>query len=477
MKARTFLRMMGLILFPILLMSTLAFSQDLSHRWGIGFTGGPVKMVLGQADLSTIEQWAGLSVRYGFSSRLAIDLNTSYGWVYPRNSKGGSQFAHISHYHTLLMPVWTQLVYTPLPEESFRPFFSIGGGILDWEIRDISNTTSSLERGKSIAGHGDIANGTLVAGLGLEKVFSDKVGTSLFFRFHYIFKGNEDTIGLSYDGGPVDDNRGIAEAGIELRFYSTSHRDSDGDGIEDRLDVDPKHPEDFDNFEDYDGEPDYDNDGDGIPDSLDHCPNKAEDLDGFQDTDGCPDYDNDKDGIPDSLDKAINQPEDLDGFQDKDGIPDPDNDQDGIPDVRDKCPNAPETINGYHDDDGCPDEKPKSMLNKGGRIILRGVHFQSGSASLTTDSYSILDTVYESLAQNPDVEVEIRGYTDSIGSRAFNLHLSQKRAEAVKQYLVNRGIEPKRIQAIGYGEEDPIASNATKTGRAQNRRIEFIRIK
>jgi len=75
------------------------------------------------------------------------------------------------------------------------------------------------------------------------------------------------------------------------------------------------------------------------------------------------------------------------------------------------------------------------------------------------------------------VEVEIRGYTDNIGSWKYNLRLSQKRAEAVRQYLINRGIDPKRLRAVGYGEANPIATNATAKGRAENRRIEFVRIK
>ncbi len=475
MEARTFRIWLTTALFLFLgFYFSSVRAQDLQQRWGVGFYGSGIKMVLGQTDLSTIEQWAGMSIRYGFSSHLAMELNGAYGWVYPRKP-GGSQFAHTSHYHTLLTPVWLNWVYVPFPNLGFRPFVSLGGGLLDWEIRDIKNTTSFIERGEYVKG--DVINGILVAGIGLEKFFADKVGASLFFRFHYIFKGNEDTIGLSYEGGPSDDNRAVVEAGLEFKFYNASHKDTDGDGIEDRLDLDPLHPEDFDNYMDYDGEPDYDNDGDGIPDSLDHCPNRAEDLDGFQDKDGCPDYDNDKDGIPDSLDHCPNKAEDIDGFQDKDGCPDLDNDQDGIPDVRDKCPNEPETVNGYKDDDGCPDKKPAPPMKKGAHIILRGVNFESGSAALTPESYAVLDTVYESLARNPEVEVEIRGYTDNVGSWKYNLRLSQKRAEAVRQYLVNRGIDPKRLRAVGYGEADPIATNATARGRAENRRIEFVRIK
>ncbi|RKZ09225.1 hypothetical protein DRQ05_00070, partial [bacterium] len=249
--------------------------------------------------------------------------------------------------------------------------------------------------------------------------------------------------------------------------------DNDNDGIKDAVDKCPDLAEDFDGFQDDDGCPDLDNDGDGIPDVDDHCPNEPEDFDGVEDSDGCPDVvqDSDNDGVPDNLDKCPLKAEDVDGFQDEDGCPDLDNDNDGILDKEDQCPNEPEKFNGYMDEDGCPDERPIEE-----RLILKGVHFESGSASLTPDSYVVLDQVVRSLMAYPEVKVEIRGYTDSVGSWEYNLKLSQKRAEAVKQYLVNSGIDPNRIIAKGYGEADPIASNKTAEGRAENRRIEFRRL-
>ncbi|MCK4237410.1 MAG: OmpA family protein, partial [Candidatus Krumholzibacteria bacterium] len=201
--------------------------------------------------------------------------------------------------------------------------------------------------------------------------------------------------------------------------------------------------------------------------------NEPEDFDGFEDHDGCPDImqDSDSDGIPDDMDKCPLQAEDIDGFQDEDGCPDLDNDLDGILDVDDQCPNEPETFNGYMDEDGCPDERPIEE-----RFILRGVNFESGSAALTPDSYAILDQVVRSLMAYPEVRIEIRGYTDSVGGYEYNLKLSERRADAVKQYVINSGISADRITAKGYGEDDPISSNKTASGRAENRRIEFHRL-
>ncbi len=248
--------------------------------------------------------------------------------------------------------------------------------------------------------------------------------------------------------------------------------DNDNDGIPDLKDKCPNDPEDTDNFEDEDGCPDNDNDKDLIADVEDQCPMVPEDLDGFEDGDGCPESDNDEDGIADTLDHCITIPEDRDGFQDNDGCPDPDNDLDNIPDSLDKCPDVP----GDADNNGCPKAKPKAKEIKRGRVILRGVNFEFGKAVLTGDSYAILDRVYQSLVEWPEIKVEIRGHTDSIGSSWANRRLSQRRAEAVRDYLIQRGITSNRLVAKGMGENEPIADNATAEGRALNRRVELHRI-
>lgn len=217
-----------------------------------------------------------------------------------------------------------------------------------------------------------------------------------------------------------------------------------------------------------------DRDGDGIPDEVDQCPDVPEDKDGFEDQDGCPDFDNDKDGIYDAQDQCPTDPEDRDGFQDLDGCPDPDNDKDGIPDSLDKCPNQPETMNGYKDDDGCPDEKPIEIKQT---MTLTGVNFKTASAELLEDSYYMLEKVYNSLEAFPNVKVEIGGHTDNQGGESYNIALSNDRAKAVMNYLVERGISADRITARGYGKTRPVASNDTPEGRAKNRRVEVVPVK
>jgi outer membrane protein OmpA-like peptidoglycan-associated protein len=252
--------------------------------------------------------------------------------------------------------------------------------------------------------------------------------------------------------------------------------DNDSDGIPDLKDKCPNAAEDTDGFEDEDGCPDPDNDGDGILDVDDQCPKIAEDFDGIEDKNGCPDGDNDKDGIPDTLDKCPNDPEDIDKYEDDDGCPDIDNDKDGIQDLKDKCPNEPETINGVDDDDGCPDEKKKDApMPK--HQILKGVKFPSGSVEMTFESHQYLDPIIKIMKEYPNVEIEIRGHTDSIGKYESNMRLSQKRADSVRRYLISQGIDPTRMRAVGFGPSSPIADNRTAAGRAANRRIEIVRIK
>lgn len=264
--------------------------------------------------------------------------------------------------------------------------------------------------------------------------------------------------------------------------------DRDGDGYDDQADRCPDKPEDFDSFEDGDGCPDIDNDGDGILDAAEwngaayvnhdrkgsrDCRDTPEDKDGFEDEDGCPDEDNDGDGIPDTRDRCPNQAEDLDNFEDEDGCPEDDNDGDGILDAQDKCPNEPEDIDGDQDDDGCPD-----LLAKvdGCRISIdQKVFFALDKSDVDAQSFGLLNDVSTVLTQHPEITLEIGGHTDSQGSKAYNLGLSQRRVDAVLSYLRGRGIAAERLSARGYGESTPIESNRSAAGRAKNRRVEFIR--
>lgn len=140
-----------------------------------------------------------------------------------------------------------------------------------------------------------------------------------------------------------------------------------------------------------------------------------------------------------------------------------DSDGDGILDSADACPGTAAGVR--VDARGC-------VLQE--RIELKGVNFNTGSAELTASSADTLDKVVDALRRYPEMRVEIQGHTDSQGNRDFNIQLSQQRADAVRMYLVNKGIAARRLSARGVGPDQPVASNGTAAGRAQNRRVELV---
>jgi outer membrane protein OmpA-like peptidoglycan-associated protein len=236
--------------------------------------------------------------------------------------------------------------------------------------------------------------------------------------------------------------------------------DADHDGVYDGIDQCPNTP--LGARVDAKGCP-SDSDGDGVYDGIDQCPNTP--AGAVVDASGCP-LDSDKDGVPDGIDKCPNTPPGAEvddvgcqRFKDSDG--------DGVDDSKDKCPGTPPGTR--VDAVGCP------ILFTPERtpVILRGVIFETGKSALKPESYTVLDIVAQSLNANPDIRIEIAGYTDSTGSATTNLKLSQARAGAVRAYLGSKGVAPDRMIAKGYGAANPIATNKTTAGRTQNRRVEL----
>ncbi|HEX3475397.1 MAG TPA: choice-of-anchor D domain-containing protein [Kofleriaceae bacterium] len=220
--------------------------------------------------------------------------------------------------------------------------------------------------------------------------------------------------------------------------------------------------------------PDGDADGDGIPDSVDRCPHEPEDKDGFQDADGCPDPDNDGDGIPDALDKCPNEPEDKDGFEDLDGCPDPDNDHDGIPDEKDRCPNEPETINGFQDDDGCPDKGDSTIILSPDKIeTLDPIQFTG--VKLAKTATPLIEQVGATLRAHPEIlRVRITVHVQPTSDPDADQARTDKRAQAVRDWLVQWGVAPTRLEVRGFGGTKPLVSPDQRGAAKLNDRIEFI---
>jgi outer membrane protein OmpA-like peptidoglycan-associated protein len=270
--------------------------------------------------------------------------------------------------------------------------------------------------------------------------------------------------------------------------------DRDGDGIPDKIDECPDTP----GLKKFNGCPD--SDGDGIPDHLDKCPNEAgpaatggcpdRDGDGVIDKDdrcpdepgpsslrGCPDRDGD--GVPDIDDACPDEPgpaatkgcpdRDGDGVADKDDrCPDepgpvslqgcPDRDGDGVPDIDDRCPDVP----GPKENFGCP-------VDEG----IKNIEFDIDKFNIRPEFASTLDNVVKMMQEDPDAIVTIVGHTDNTYTRPYNMNLSKRRAESVKNYLVKNKIAAKRIKTQYFGPDKPIATNDTVEGRQRNRRAEI----
>ncbi|MDB5270571.1 MAG: hypothetical protein JWP58_3611 [Hymenobacter sp.] len=303
----------------------------------------------------------------------------------------------------------------------------------------------------------------------------------------FIQTGQHIPLNANFDGEPIRDDDKFDDrylqhtAGVTIAFGKP--KDTDADGVPDRKDKCPNTPAGV--AVDPTGCP-LDGDADGVPDYQDKCPTEKglatlegcpdRDGDGVRDgDDACPDQpgtaalrgcpDTDGDGIPDNVDKCPGTPA---GTQvDASGCPVVlDQDKDGVLDPADKCPDTP--AGARVDSVGCP-----LAIDPGTLKLQQPIRFRTNSTIIERSSYPKANRIAAAMKAHPDYQLRIIGHADSRGTDEFNQALSLRRAEAVKRYFTNKGVESERVITEGRGESEPAAPNTTPAGMSKNRRVEF----
>ncbi len=476
------LTMLMIILLTLMVCSAV-MADDLSDRWGIGITGGLMKPFGGNHDYASVDPFGGGWIRGGLTEHWLMEVGMTAGrWHQGATLMGddaGLTFSNEGADFTNMWQAMGGLRYNMKPSSKWNPYLGAHMGMIRWRVvdEDGSNDLGYTNHDQTMIGYAEDGNITkleldqltVTLTLGVEHFISDHVSYDLGARYHWLVDGDRDNIGTSaiWGVGEGDANDRMFEVFGGLTYYfGSGNNDRDNDGILNADDNCPDVAEDMDGYMDNDGCPDLDNDNDGILDAQDACPDQAEDFDGFEDSDGCPDLDNDGDGVPDLRDNCPNDAEDIDGYMDRDGCPDVDNDGDGVLDADDQCPDTEAGVE--VDAKGCAKVERRDL-------VLRGVNFKLNSGELTAESTAILNDVSESLTIFDTITVEVAGYTDSSGSADYNQRLSQMRADTVLNYLASKGVARDRMQAVGYGEDNPVAPNDTAEGRQKNRRVELHR--
>ncbi|EQB62832.1 MAG: ompa/motb protein [candidate division Zixibacteria bacterium RBG-1] len=461
----------GICLIWLCLLVASAGAIDLTHKWGISGNGGLWKLMVydsTDSDIWTVGFLGNLGVRYGLTRNVAVGISGYYlntgqaedtlgdaGFTFSRLKDGAKQQNWL---------VEAMAYYHFMPDKKVTPYVFGGAGILLWKVTDkdgntitfpSSVSTDTLElKDKQI---------TLVGGLGLEWFPTENLSLNLGGKFHYLSSFISDF--EKADRDLLDLPKGAVELFAGVTYYTGKAKDSDKDGVADKLDQCMDTP--LGCIVDANGCP-LDADGDGVCDGLDKCPETPKgakvdangcptdaDADGVYDgldqcantpagvkvdSKGCP-LDTDGDGVPDHLDK---QPTTAKGCKaDKDGVS-MDSDGDGVCDGVDKCPGTAAGI--QVDATGCPTVaplEPKTTITP---------MFKPGKTVLDDATKARLDEIAATLMTYTDVKIEVAVYTDPSGGKQVNLVISQKRADAVKDYLVSKGVDATRITAVGKGK-------------------------
>lgn len=525
MKLKTYITVLSLIL----LMSSISFAQfkDWGTKFGIrgsvlvpenefknvGFTGGNDDFSFDSYVLSYLAEGF---VAFELTRALELQLVAGYG-TYAGKAMFESADVDFGEYEATIIPVNLRLRVSPFDVAGWNPYFYVGGGVTNFELKQIPTVPGGMEVEK------DGWVGLIPAGIGAEFALSSNVlldfqiggGLSTTYDLDGYRSGVDEIwdsyfnvgLGLTFTGESCSSDRdgdGLGKCDEEKLGTDPNNPDTDGDGLTDGDEVmkyktDPlKADTDGDGLNDYDEIYKYktdplkaDTDGDGLKDGEEVTKYKTDPLKADTDGDGL------KDG--DEVLKYKTDPlkvdTDGDGLSDGDEVmkykTDPlkiDTDGDGLNDYEEvsvyKTDPLKKDTDGGSVDDGVevrrgtdPLDAEDDVVKMDVPIVLEGITFATGKADITPESEQILMQALKTLQTYPEISVEIGGHTDDVGSATSNQKLSQRRADAVKGWLVSKGISTDRITAVGYGEDKPRVANDSADNRRLNRRIEFKRIK
>jgi outer membrane protein OmpA-like peptidoglycan-associated protein len=459
--------------------------QGLGGGVGIGGTVGHTDLGGGQ-----LGYFGRAFLRYGINEYLQADLGLGEGKV------EGSGFS------SEIVPIDVRLLLSPLRLETCNPYLYAGIGGVHFDLRDrpmFPSTDASMSAWSAF----------VPIGVGLQFKLTQTALFEISGGYNPAFTDDIDAtraggndgywnflIGFTASGGESDladaDNDGLTNKEEKQLGTDPHNRDTDGDGLSDGDEVLKYHTDPLNKDSDGDGLSDYDEiivyhtdplkkdtDGDGLSDGDEVLKYHTDPL--KKDTDG--DGLSDGDEILKYRTDPLNKDTDGDGLSDGDEVlkyhTDPlkkDTDGGGVSDG-DEIAHGTDPLNPNDDIPKATPQKEELKTEVGKAIILDGIVFKTNSSEITPVSDDILQKAFNTLEQNPDFRVEVRGYTDNVGKRAHNLKLSRARADAVREYLVKKGIAGDRITTKGFGSDHPIAKNTSADGRQKNRRIEFFRTK
>ena len=348
------------------------------------------------------------------------------------------------------------LVWILQPESAFQVFFMGGAGQQQIDVDPVDGAEEDSE-----------SYFAWNYGGGVKLFLSRHLAFRVDWRNYIASTGPEEIRARLNPGVALDLDEGLAntEWTAGLSIFMGGPADEDGDGVTDSNDLCPGTPSGV--AVDGDGCP-FDDDRDVVYNYMDACPDTP--IGAVVDATGCP-MDSDGDGVFDGIDQCPDTP--AGAVVDATGCPS-DEDGDGVLDGIDQCPGTP--AGREVDADGCAEFQ--AALAEG-RLVFSGIEFEFNSSDIKDESLEFLDRVaaaiLSEIANQPGTSIEVGGHTDSVGSESYNQGLSERRAAAVRDYVVS--VEPSIADAIttaGYGESQPIADNDTDEGRAENRRVEFV---